>query len=341
MKLRLSIDRFLVRPHAWWFNKVPYSISLMMLLLDGRPVDLAAVVALMLVVLSICAVGNYGYALNDLYDVNEDREVDRSNAASLLGRERVLAIVIGSAILAEVLAAAASGWAGAILTWPELCLPLIYSVPPWRLKERKWLGVAADALAAHVYPAMLALLAITHFRLHPVTSLLVVSLLAWSAAVGIRGILSHQLHTTERDQQAGLRTVVHDIGKNKLERFIVVALLPLECIGLVVAISQCDVGWVFWVLGGVYVAYEAIKTGIGGFVVTAFRPEGQPYIPLVEESFCKAWAPIIIALDAARIDPLYLIAIPLYWVLFRRHLRAEAGRLGMVTQALRRSVGAR
>jgi 4-hydroxybenzoate polyprenyltransferase len=334
--LKIATDLYLVRPRAWWFNKVPLSVTLVLLLVDGRSVDLAIISALILVVLTVCAVGNYGYALNDLYDIDEDERATRANAAATIGRRRTGWIVMASAVLACLLGTAAAGWPGGAVTLLELGLPLIYSLPPWRIKERKWLGVVADALAAHVYPAMLALMTMAHLHIRSVPPMLILSLLAWSAAIGIRGILSHQLHTAERDRQAGLRTVVHDIGHIRLERFIAVVLLPIEVIGFVGALAACDVGPVFWILGLLYLAYEGIKTLMGGFVVTAFRPKGQPYIPFVEESFYKAWGSIIICLDAARIDLIFLLVIPLYWLLFQRHLRREWVRLRSVAQALKR-----
>jgi hypothetical protein len=88
------------------------------------------------------------------------------------------------------------------------------------------------------------------------------------------------------------------------------------------------------VLGAIYLGYEAFKTVAGGFRVTALRPEGQPYVPFVEESFYKAWGPIVIALDAARIDFMFLLVIPLYWYLFQPHQRAEMARLRAVGRAL-------
>jgi 4-hydroxybenzoate polyprenyltransferase len=333
-KLPLPIDRYLVRSRAWWFNKIPLSITLVLLLVDGRSADAAAGMALFLVVLTVCSVGNYGYGLNDLYDIEEDERAGRANAAATLGRTRTAWIVAISAILAELLAILTARWAGALLTLSALTLPVLYSLPPWRIKERKWLGVAADALAAHVYPAMLAMMAVAHFCQRPTSPLLIASLLGWSAAAGIRGILSHQLHTADRDEQAGLRTVVHDLGHVRIEWFIARILLPIELAGFLGTISACSVGWIFLTFGLTYLIYEAVKTMIGGFIVTAFRPAGQPYIAFVEESFYKAWGPIVITLDAARFDLTFLIVIPLYWLLFRRHLRVEVMRLRALSRAL-------
>jgi 4-hydroxybenzoate polyprenyltransferase len=317
----------LVRPRAWWFNKVPLSVTLVLLLLDGRRLSIDALVALALVALTVSAMANYGYAVNELFDVEEDGRSGRVNAAAAVGTRRMWGIVGASAVCAEGLATAVAGVPGAILTLLEFCLPLAYSAPPLRIKGRKWLGVLADALAAHVYPALLALLAVAHWALRPVSMALAVCVVIWSAAAGLRGILSHQLHTADRDRDAGLSTVVHDFGNARVERFILAAVLPLEVGGFGGALISCDVGAVLWLLVGLYLAYELVKTTSGRFRVSAFRPGGQRYLPFVEESFYKAWGPVVLALDAARADVAYLLVIPVYAVLFRAHLRAEWHRL--------------
>lgn len=325
----------LVRPRAWWFNKVPLSVTLVLLLLDGQPFSVGALAVLVLVALTVCAVGNYGYALNELFDVEEDARLGRANAAASAGPRRMWGITGLSALCAAVFAGAVAGAPGAIVTALELCLPLAYSVPPLRIKERKWLGVCADGLAAHVYPAVLALLAVTHWTLRPVTLVLAVCVVLWSVAAGLRGILSHQLHTAEQDRGAGLITVVHDFGNARVERFIIAVLLPLEVGAFGGALIACNTGPVLWLLVASYVLYEIFKTASGRFRVTAFRAEGQRYVPFVEESFYKAWGPLVLALDAARIDLLYLLVIPVYALFFRPHLRIELHRFRSVVAALR------
>ncbi len=329
------LQQYLVRARAWWFNKVPLSVTLVLLLIDGAPLSIPAVLTLVLVVLTVCAVGNYGYAINELYDVEEDARAGRHNAVAALGSQRVTQIVVVSALAAELLGTLAAGAWGAALTVVELLLPFAYSVPPLRIKERKWLGIAADALAAHVYPAALAVLTVSHLRVSPISPLVGGCILTWSAAVGMRGILSHQLHTAERDRQGGLSTVVHDFGPLPLERFITFVLLPIEVAGFVGAAAASSGGPILWGLGTLYLSGEAYRTLHGGFTVTALRPEGQCYLPFVEESFYKAWGPIVLALDAARVDLSFLILVPLYALLFKPHLLAEASKMRAIVHAFR------
>jgi len=331
----MGANSILIRPLAWWYNKVPLSVTLLVLLLDGRRFTLAALIAFAAVVLAVCAVGNVGYAVNEIFDVEEDARLGRNNAAAGMAPARMWGIVAFSALCAGIFGGIAAGPYGALLSLAVLLLPLAYSAPPVRIKERKWLGVAADALAAHVYPATLALLAAMHWTLRPVPPALASAVVVWAAAAGLRGILSHQLATSEQDRNAGLQTVVHDLGNRRLERVVIAGLLPLEVAGFVVAIALCDTGIVLRIGGGLYLLYELFKTLSGKFRVTAFRPEGQPYVPFVEESFYKCWGPIVLALDAARIDLVYLLVIPAYLLLFRPHVRAESQRLIAVWAAIR------
>jgi hypothetical protein len=242
-------------------------------------------------------------------------------------------IAAGSAACAVGSATAAAGLPGTAVTVLELCIPLSYSVPPVRIKERGWLGVAADALAAHVYPAGLALLAVSHWTGRPVTTTLTAAALAWAGAVGVRGILSHQLVTADDDLDAGLRTVAHHVGP-RLERFVIVAVLPVEVGAFALALTSAGTGIVLWTFVALYLLYELVKMASGRFEVSVFRSGGQRYVPFVEESFYKVWGPIVLALDAARVAPLYLIVVPLFALLFPDLLRGEYGRLRQTAAAL-------
>jgi 4-hydroxybenzoate polyprenyltransferase len=287
-------------------------------------------------VLSVCAIGNYGYAINDLFDVEEDRRIGRANAAAAGGIGRTWAIVLVSAVGAQALGWAAAGVAGAWATLGAIALPAAYSVPPLRIKERRWLGIAADALAAHVWPATLAVLAAAHWSVRPAGAVLVIAIAVWAAATGVRGILTHQLRTVDNDTVAGLRTVVHDLGAERLERAIIFAVLPLELAGFGGVLLACEVGPIGWAAIALYVALELYKTLHGSFRTVIFHAQGQRYVPFVEESFYKAWGPVVLALDCARADLRYLVMLPILALAFRPHLRAERERFTAIVRSLRR-----
>lgn len=317
----------LIRWRAWWYNKVPITLTTLYILVDGWHAEFLPLLGLVCVVLTVCSVANYGYALNELYDMREDAAIGRTNAAAVLGRTRTLQIVALSVLGAFGFSFAAAGPDGLILTFVELCIPFAYSHPWLRLKERKWLGVLCDASAAHLYPALLALMAVQHLGVRAVPSILWGCAAVWALAAGLRGILSHQMHTANQDEKGGLVTVVHQFGRPALARFITYGLLPLEVCGCAAIILLCGTGPVGWIIGLAYLAYEALKTLSGRFRVIAFDPAGQPYIPFVEESFYKAWGPFLLPLEAACHDLRFAVFTPLYVWLFRPHLMIEWRRL--------------
>jgi len=313
---------------------VPLTVTFGLLLVDGRALSWSVVAALALLVLSVCAAANYGYAINELFDVDEDARAGRVNAAAAIGVARVRGSAFVSAVVALLAATAAGGLAALALTVLELCQPLVYSVPPLRLKERGWLAVASDALAAHVYPAALALLAVAHWHVRPVPLSLAVSAVVWSAAAGTRGILSHLLSTAERDRIAGLQTIVHVRGSPGLERALRLGLVPLELAAFVVMLLSCDGAFALWILVALWAVYEMAR-GVRGFTSVVLRAEGRRYLPFSEERFYKAWGPLALAIDAARVDPFYLALVPVYAVLFRPLLVDELWRVRALIESVR------
>jgi 4-hydroxybenzoate polyprenyltransferase len=211
----------LIRHRAWWFNKIPLSVFLGMALMAGNPLTPRVGAAFVALVASVCCAANYGYALNDLFDLEEDRRGGRVNAAANVSRRYIWTIIALSGAGALAFATAAAGIAGLALTSVELMLPLVYSIPPIRVKERGLLGIIADALAAHVYPALLALLIVQHLGLSSLGPTLTVMIGLWSLATGLRGIISHQLQGAEHDQVAGLSTIMHRIGHREVASLVV------------------------------------------------------------------------------------------------------------------------
>ncbi len=317
----------LIRPRAWWLNKVPLSVLTGLLLLDGRPLTLSAFLSFAALVCAVSCVANYGYALNELFDVDEDRRGQRTNAAQQAGPRRMWLIIGLSAATALLLASAAGGTAGALLTAGELLIPLAYSIPPLRLKNRGWPGILCDASAAHVYPAMLALLILFHQGLRSPDALIVIAAALWSLMTGLRGILSHQLQSEEHDRAAGLVTVVHALGHRRLVLWVKYVILPLEIAAFAAFISQCDVGSPFVAVAAVYILYELAKSALNAFPVVVFTKSGERYLPFVDEGFYKVWGPLMVALDATAKDLRYVGLIPITVALFRPRMAAESNEM--------------
>jgi 4-hydroxybenzoate polyprenyltransferase len=312
----------LIRYRAWWFNKIPLSFFLGMALVAGNPLTPHVGAAFVALVAAVCCAANYGYALNDLFDLEEDRRGGLVNAAADVSRRYIWMIIALSGAGALAFATAAAGIAGLALTSAELMLPLVYSIPPIRLKERGLLGILADALAAHVYPALLALIVVQHLGLYSPRAALTVTVGLWSLATGLRGIISHQLQGAEHDQMAGLSTIVHWIGHREMASFVVFFILPTEVVCFTATMVELHSAFLLliWII---YVAYECLKSALDVFPVTVFTRRGQRYMPFVDEGFYKVWGPMAAIATAGLTDALYLLLLPTYIVLFRPRVALE------------------
>lgn len=328
----------LVRARAWWFNKVPLSILLVLLLVDGEPLTYQALMAVASLVAIVCCVANYGYALNELFDIDEDRRGGRANVAASVTPRRMWSIIVLSAAGALALAALVAGFLGGTLTAGELLLPLAYSTPPLRMKERGWLGVLADAAAAHVYPAMLALVVVQDLSIRSCSPLFVLTVAVWSMATGLRGILSHQLQSEAHDRATNLSTVVHRYGHGRIESLVVFGLLPIEVAAFCAIIVQSQATALFKTAWLVFMLYEFLKFKLNAFPVVVFRREGQSFLPFVDEGFYKAWGPIALTLDASLSDPRYLVLAPLFALPFRARLLMEWTQIRATVRAASRRI---
>ncbi|WP_299509797.1 UbiA family prenyltransferase [Cypionkella sp.] len=322
----MKIGPILVRPHAWWNNKIPLSIFLFLLLINGQSLS-EAVLSLFGLIIVVCSVANFGYALNDIYDQDEDRRAGKPNAAAVMGTRRTWKIVMASAAFAIVVSCLSAGISGLFLTAIVLLLPLAYSVPPFRIKERYLAGVLADALAAHVFPAMLALLILSHQKLAFPSAALVCVLFIWALATGLRGILTHQFKSATSDRAAGLLTVAHHISNLQLKNMIVFGLTPVEMLAISAAVTIAPVTPFAIVMAFVYLALELLKTFQNEISLRILNHKGHRYVPFINESGYKVWGPLVLALDAAVADPAFLTIALLFSVLYWPQLKQQARHL--------------
>jgi len=321
----------LIRPQAWWYNKVPLSVLLVSILIADQPLTLASFGSLALVVLIVSCAANYGYGLNELYDRSEDARGGRANVANDRGVKIVWIATVASALIALVFAFVGAGLLGLVATGIELLLPATYSIPPIRTKERGWFAVLSDALAAHVYPAVLAMIIIAHQGIRVFEPILIASVLVWAIATGLRGIISHLVWSLDHDRSVGLTTLTHSWGGWRLTMLILMVLLPLEIMSFALLLILTEPGLLLAVFVVVFLANElrrvfsprARKAFNSSYHGRVFRPVTNRYVPFVDEMFYKVWGSLFVALSAALAtkSPALVIIAVLYVALFWRHFR--------------------
>jgi 4-hydroxybenzoate polyprenyltransferase len=156
----------------------------------------------------------YGYLVNDLADVELDRQAGKPNAFHGMSRARgglVVAAVLGIMILCGLPFVRQAGFAPLWIIW--VLTATSYSLPPLRLKERGALGLIATIAAQQPLPAAMSFAALGHPHAG--------GALVFIAYITLRGVSSdvgHQMRDRERDEAAGANTFAVRRGRAAIAR---------------------------------------------------------------------------------------------------------------------------
>lgn len=208
----------LIKP---WRYKLPllFSFCYLAILIGNKDYSSANIILLISIVSSIGFVAA-AYFLNDLGDRKSDAIQGKEN--STVGLNSLLIAIIVSCFVSL-----------AIIPWlwipfdrvsiaiiiAELLLFYAYSIKPFRLKERGFLGILADAFYAHLLPAILAFYTFILWTNIEAKALLFqfIFLGIWQSISGIRNIISHQIADFENDKKSEQKTWIQKIGIDNAE----------------------------------------------------------------------------------------------------------------------------
>lgn len=181
------------------------------------------------ILLSI-GVAGMGYALNDYHDYEDDIKNGKQNLFINFSRP--------ASVLLVILFLTLSVFPWFILPFDryslylillEFFLFIVYALPPFRLKEKGFLGVLTDALYAQVVPCVLA--AYTYSKIENKVSFpvfFVLIYLGWLILTGIRNILNHQLEDYDNDRNTNTHTFVIKHGLSFTRQWVMRLLVPAE-----------------------------------------------------------------------------------------------------------------
>lgn len=234
-----------------WRYKVPLLIAFCyFLLLAGNVHPKTSALSFLAAIATTIGFMGFGYLTNDLADRKKDALAGKSNGTAGLSTISVVLLVI------TFLAIAILPWfylpkdgISAICIIAELALFVLYAFPPFRLKERGFLGVLTDALYAHVVPGFLA--SWTFFLVgnkeYDEFFYFVIALCTWQLFSGIRNIVSHHYKDFENDLSSGTKTFATGIGKDRTYRLMKRVFVPLEVISFAVFLVfvQFEVDFLF------------------------------------------------------------------------------------------------
>lgn len=192
----------------WWEYKLCplLAVAYATMLFSEMPVY-QFVGSILLVLFAVAVGAVYVSFINDITDIEEDLRVGkRTGIMSVQPRWRwifpVLCLSVGTAVCWYLW----PDWHSMmwyIMAWISFSL---YSIKPFRFKQRGILGVIADASGAHLFPSLFVVSVIFYQIPEQAKLGWELSVGIWSFSYGVRGILWHQFIDKANDCEAGIKT---------------------------------------------------------------------------------------------------------------------------------------
>jgi hypothetical protein len=207
------------RYSEWYESKLIPLLGIGYLIIYLNNFDLAkAVPRLLFLMFSIIAGAVYVSVINDLSDIKEDLAVGKKNMMQNMSAWQIaliftvlclLGLYCGYVIYPDMLALLFY-----MMSWIVFAL---YSLYPFRLKERGIWGMFADASGANMFPTLVIICDLYFISGNHVNVIWVISTAAWALIVGLRGILHHQFKDRDNDIAAHVNTFASNVDPNKFK----------------------------------------------------------------------------------------------------------------------------
>ncbi|TXC74343.1 hypothetical protein FSZ31_06510 [Sphingorhabdus soli] len=232
-----------MRPNTWWHQKLPPVLGVFYATAYRSETALVDLMIPLLALLGSLAVGAAFVSLiNDYTDRADDHAAGKANRLDDLSPSVALLLVATTitAGLGFLWQFSDRPWLAAtyLAAWVVF---MLYSLPPIRLKARGLAGVLADATGAHLLPTLLALQLVWPPAMLIADPLWTGTVLTWSLAYGLRGILSHQLLDLANDRAVALGTFAVRFGELRIRRVVRGLLFPIEFTALIVIAIQVGI----------------------------------------------------------------------------------------------------
>ena len=317
----------MVRFANWWSHKIPPLLLVVYVELIRRHASPGeSVGALCVLLCCVSCVAAYGHVVNDWSDIADDGRAGKPNAMRdvRVGRRAALCcglVVAGFAALAPF----SNAWPARVVLAMNYLWPTLYSMPRIRLKERGLLGVLCDAAGSHITPTLFAFAVVNVFVPASANVIVLSAVLLWGTALGIKGILYHQMADRANDEIAGVVTFARGFDGSRLSavlaRYNVYVELPVS-VFLTTAVAAFVPMAVIAI--GVYLALECTKFALGfEFAVSSDARLRRASVPFANEMFYTAWLPLAAAAQLA-VQNVWFAWLPVvHAVLFREQLAGQ------------------
>ena len=326
--------RGIFRTQLWWSAKVMPVVGsalLAAILVGTEPSRGMRLLAAMLV--SAAGIAGASHVVNDWADIEADALAHKRNvAAGLRAPVRAALTLTAAAVGVAPWALVHPPGAVWILIGLLVAVPVLYSVPPMRLKARGFAGVVADATDAHLAPTLLAFFLLADGQRTEPWQVGATAATLWASGLGVRSILNHQVLDLANDEAASVPTFV---ARHGTERAVAMGrtAFGLEVAGLVGLAGA--LAWSHPAVLAPFAAYAALWAVDRRWEVRVLEPVPRPgndWMPLVE--FYEVWPAVVFAGSLVIIDPVWWPVPIALLVLFAAPIAKQAADLArMVASA--------
>ncbi|OPZ97717.1 MAG: prenyltransferase [Bacteroidetes bacterium ADurb.Bin408] len=307
------LNNFLRVSNWWHYKAAPLMAFIYAKAYINKAQPETLIVPAIVFFLAVIGIASLGHFINDWADIEEDRRSGKQNyVAGLSHKQRIISgILLTLFCLAPWLYLKTDVQIIALLCL-QLLLYIVYSVRPFRLKNRHISGIVADTLYGHVIPALVVLAVFSYYgsfmQLFSFNNLFAFILITWLFCKGMRNIILHQLDDRKKDRMAGINTFVTRFGNVFSLNFINRLILPLELfVFMLLVYFACDTFRNFYIPFFAFLFYTFMKFSLWKIFVLPPRQMRFKFLFFLND-FYEDWLPVVILG--------YLIQYDIYFVFY-------------------------
>jgi 4-hydroxybenzoate polyprenyltransferase len=253
---------------------------------------------LLFLMFSIIVGAVYVSVVNDFSDIKEDLAVGKKNMMQNMSAWQtaliftvlcLLGLYCGYVIYPDKLALLFYA-----LAWIVFSL---YSLYPFRLKERGIWGVFADASGANMFPSLVIMCNLYYISGNHINAAWVITTALWAFLVGLRGILYHQFKDRDNDIAANIKTFTSNISPEKFKTAeIIIFIAELVCFFIII---HTIINMWLLLLMFAYIILVLLRKKQFGTKAIIILERGEDYRILTIYDFYQVFFPLFILFNIA------------------------------------------
>jgi len=283
------------------------------------PWELMPVAAIFFV--ALVGIAGLGHFINDIADINEDKLSGKENfAAQLSLKQKILAgaFLLTLCVLPWVFIKTDS--LILLLLTLQIVFYALYSLKPFRFKNRHFWGILADAFYGHINPALVVLAVFSYYgafqQAFTLNNLFAIALIIWLFCKGVRNIMLHQIDDRKKDLLSGVKTFVVKFGGVRTLNIINSLILPLEFLVFALLIYfACNSFRDIYIPFMAFLMFTFIKFSLWKIFVLPPRQMRFKFLFFLND-FYEDWLPVIMLAYLIKADVYFVFYLILHLAFF-------------------------